>query len=69
MTEVDEMEIITEAVVALAHVLGAQIGIHGAREETAAIVKMSTPDQGKIAEIATKDVEQVEVQNERVPLR
>jgi hypothetical protein len=69
MTEVDEMEIIIEAVVALAHVLGAQIGMHGAREETAAIVMRSTPDQGKIAEITMRDVEQVEVQNERVPLR
>jgi hypothetical protein len=37
-TAADEMGIITEAVAALAHVLGAQIETRGGHEETAVIV-------------------------------
>lgn len=69
MMEVDETETIIEVVVALAHVLGAQIEIHGAHEETAVIVMTRMPSQEKIAENEMRAVEQVEVQNERLHLR
>jgi uncharacterized protein (UPF0264 family) len=67
-TEDDEMEIITEVVAELAHVLGVQIGIRGALEQTAVIVKMLTRDRERIAAIEPRLAEQVEVQSERAHL-
>lgn len=66
--ESGEMEIITEEVAELAHVLGALIEIRGAHAESAASVMMRIRDRGKTVAKKMSRAEQVEVQSARVHL-
>ena len=63
-----EMEIITEEVAELAHVLGALIEIRGAHAESAASEMMRIRDRGKTVAKKMSRAEQVEVQSARVHL-